>query len=190
MPEWRSKGDDAVDFVHDGPARTVRGTPCRDDGAARSPPSPRQAAAPLVSARHRPPCRRAENLPRSMAGSPGPRSGSYAVRPMLRGLAGRRATRPGPEDSGEEPVGPGAGAGGDRDGAAAGPGRHQRGPGAGGGRGVAEQRDGGDGASLTRAITRAQAKNQILRNVSALTGAPPGTRGRPSHSMTSPRRPR
>jgi integrase len=38
--------------------------------------------------------------------------------------------------------------------------------------------------ALTRAITRAQAKNLVLRNVSALTGTPPGTRGRPSRSMT------
>ena len=38
--------------------------------------------------------------------------------------------------------------------------------------------------ALTRAITRAQAKNLVLRNVSALTGTPPGQRGRPSRSMT------
>jgi len=38
--------------------------------------------------------------------------------------------------------------------------------------------------SLTRAITRAQAKNLVLRNVSALTGTPPGQQGRPSRSMT------
>ena len=38
--------------------------------------------------------------------------------------------------------------------------------------------------ALTRAITRAQAKNLVLRNVSALTGTPPGTEGRPSRSMT------
>jgi integrase len=38
--------------------------------------------------------------------------------------------------------------------------------------------------ALTRAITRAQAKNLVLRNVSALTGTPPGTPGRPSRSMT------
>jgi integrase len=38
--------------------------------------------------------------------------------------------------------------------------------------------------ALTRAITRAQAKNLVLRNVSALTGTPPGQAGRPSRSMT------
>ena len=38
--------------------------------------------------------------------------------------------------------------------------------------------------ALTRAITRAQAKNLVLRNMSALTGTPPGQRGRPSRSMT------
>jgi hypothetical protein len=38
--------------------------------------------------------------------------------------------------------------------------------------------------ALTRAITRAQAKNLVLRNVSALTGMPPGQQGRPSRSMT------
>jgi hypothetical protein len=38
--------------------------------------------------------------------------------------------------------------------------------------------------ALTRAITRAQAKNLVLRNVSALTGTPPGQPGRPSRSMT------
>ena len=38
--------------------------------------------------------------------------------------------------------------------------------------------------ALTRAITRAQAKNLVLRNVSALTGTPPGRPGRPSRSMT------
>jgi hypothetical protein len=38
--------------------------------------------------------------------------------------------------------------------------------------------------ALTRAITRAQAKNLVLRNVSALTGTPPGREGRPSRSMT------
>ncbi|MGO8959072.1 MAG: tyrosine-type recombinase/integrase [Streptosporangiaceae bacterium] len=38
--------------------------------------------------------------------------------------------------------------------------------------------------SLTRAITRAQAKNLVLRNVSALTGTPLGQQGRPSRSMT------
>jgi integrase len=38
--------------------------------------------------------------------------------------------------------------------------------------------------ALTRAITRAQAKNLVLRNVSALTGTPPGQEGRPSRSMT------
>ena len=37
---------------------------------------------------------------------------------------------------------------------------------------------------LTRAITRAQAWNLVLRNVSALTGTPPGREGRPSRSMT------
>lgn len=34
------------------------------------------------------------------------------------------------------------------------------------------------------ALTRAQAKNLVLRNVSALTGTPPGQQGRPSRSMT------
>jgi integrase len=38
--------------------------------------------------------------------------------------------------------------------------------------------------ALTRAITRSQAKNLVLRNVSALTGTPPGREGRPSRSMT------
>ena len=38
--------------------------------------------------------------------------------------------------------------------------------------------------ALTRAITRAQAKNLVLRNLSALTGTPPGQQGRPSRSMT------
>jgi integrase len=38
--------------------------------------------------------------------------------------------------------------------------------------------------ALTRAITRAQGKNLVLRNVSALTGTPPGREGRPSRSMT------
>ncbi len=38
--------------------------------------------------------------------------------------------------------------------------------------------------ALTRAITRAQAKNLVLRNVSALTGTPAGQQGRPSRSMT------
>jgi integrase len=38
--------------------------------------------------------------------------------------------------------------------------------------------------ALTRAITRAQAKDLVLRNVSALTGMPPGREGRPSRSMT------
>ena len=38
--------------------------------------------------------------------------------------------------------------------------------------------------ALTRALTRAQAKNLVLRNVSALTGTPPGRQGRPSRSMT------
>jgi integrase len=38
--------------------------------------------------------------------------------------------------------------------------------------------------ALSRAITRAQAKNLVLRNVSALTGTPRGQDGRPSRSMT------
>ena len=38
--------------------------------------------------------------------------------------------------------------------------------------------------ALTRAITRAQAKNLVLRNVSALTDTPAGQRGRPSRSMS------
>jgi integrase len=38
--------------------------------------------------------------------------------------------------------------------------------------------------ALTWAITRAQAKNLVLRNVSALGGTPPGREGRPSRSMT------
>jgi integrase len=38
--------------------------------------------------------------------------------------------------------------------------------------------------ALTRAIMRAQAKNLVMRNVSALTGTPPGQKGRPSRSMT------
>jgi integrase len=38
--------------------------------------------------------------------------------------------------------------------------------------------------ALTRAITRAQAHNLVLRNVSALTGTPLGQKGRPSRSMT------
>ncbi len=38
--------------------------------------------------------------------------------------------------------------------------------------------------ALTRTITRAQAKNLVLRNVSALTGTPPGQQRRPSRSMT------
>ena len=38
--------------------------------------------------------------------------------------------------------------------------------------------------AVTRAITRAQAKNLVLLNVSALTGTPPGRQGRPSRSMT------
>jgi integrase len=38
--------------------------------------------------------------------------------------------------------------------------------------------------ALTRAITRAQAKNLVPRNVSALTGTPRGQTGRPSRSMT------
>ena len=38
--------------------------------------------------------------------------------------------------------------------------------------------------ALTRAITRAQAKNLVVRNVSALTGTPQGQTGRPSRSMT------
>jgi integrase len=38
--------------------------------------------------------------------------------------------------------------------------------------------------ALTRAITRAQAKNLVVRNVSALTGTPQGKTGRPSRSMT------
>jgi integrase len=38
--------------------------------------------------------------------------------------------------------------------------------------------------ALTRAVTRAQAKNLVLRNVSALTGTPQGQEGRPSRSMT------
>jgi integrase len=38
--------------------------------------------------------------------------------------------------------------------------------------------------SPTRAITRAQAKNLVLRNVSVLTGTPLGQQGRPSRSMT------
>jgi integrase len=38
--------------------------------------------------------------------------------------------------------------------------------------------------ALTRAITRAQAHNLVLRNVSALTGTPQGQKGRPSRSMT------
>ena len=38
--------------------------------------------------------------------------------------------------------------------------------------------------ALTRAITRVQAKNLVLRNVSALTGTPQGREGRPSRSMT------
>jgi integrase len=38
--------------------------------------------------------------------------------------------------------------------------------------------------ALTRAVTRAQAKDLVLRNVSALTGTPPGQQGRPSRSMT------
>jgi integrase len=37
--------------------------------------------------------------------------------------------------------------------------------------------------ALTRAITRAQAKNLAVRNVSALTGTPTGQQGRPSRSM-------
>ena len=47
------------------------------------------------------------------------------------------------------------------------------------------QFDGGDGAPGTDpGITRAQAKNLVLRSVSALTGTPPGRQGRPSRSMT------
>jgi integrase len=38
--------------------------------------------------------------------------------------------------------------------------------------------------ALTRSITRAQAKNLVLRNVSALTCTPPGQQSRPSRSMT------
>jgi hypothetical protein len=38
--------------------------------------------------------------------------------------------------------------------------------------------------ALTRAITRAQAKNLVLRNVSALTRTPPDKEGRPGRSMT------
>jgi integrase len=38
--------------------------------------------------------------------------------------------------------------------------------------------------ALTKAITRAQAKNLVLRDVSALTGTPPGRAGRPGRSMT------
>ena len=38
--------------------------------------------------------------------------------------------------------------------------------------------------ALTRAITRAQAKNLVLGTVSALTGTPTGRQGRPSCSMT------
>jgi integrase len=38
--------------------------------------------------------------------------------------------------------------------------------------------------ALTRAITRAQVSNLVLRNVSALTGTPAGTGGRPSRGMT------
>jgi integrase len=38
--------------------------------------------------------------------------------------------------------------------------------------------------ALTRAITRAQAKNLAARNVSGLTGTPDGLAGRPSRSMT------
>jgi integrase len=38
--------------------------------------------------------------------------------------------------------------------------------------------------ALSRAITRAQAKNLVMRNVSALTGTPAGLEGRPSRSMT------
>jgi integrase len=38
--------------------------------------------------------------------------------------------------------------------------------------------------ALSRAITRAQAKNLVVRNVSALTGTPVGHGGRPSRSMT------
>jgi integrase len=38
--------------------------------------------------------------------------------------------------------------------------------------------------ALSRAITRAQANDLVLRNVSALTGTPSGQQGRPSRSMT------
>ena len=38
MPERRSKGDDAIDVEHDGPAKTARGIAgATNDGAARSP---------------------------------------------------------------------------------------------------------------------------------------------------------
>jgi hypothetical protein len=40
--------------------------------------------------------------------------------------------------------------------------------------------------ALTRAITRAQAQDLVLWNVSALTGTPPGRQGRPSRGMTLP----
>ncbi len=38
--------------------------------------------------------------------------------------------------------------------------------------------------ALSRAITRAQAHDLVMRNVSALTATPPGQRGRPSRSVT------
>src|SRR5258708_4200919 len=104
--------------------------------------------------------------------------------PVLLGLAGRWAARPGSEDGGEEQVRARAGAGGDRPGPAAGPGRHRCGPGT---AVVAATRSSSTVAmahlALSRAITRAQAKNLVLRNVSALTGTPPGQQGRPSRSM-------
>ena len=163
MPEWRSKGDDAVDFVHDGPARTVRGDRWRDHrGPDRGVTPPIDGG--ITGAGQ---LRRAADAVRTgwPPGQPGRDPKTVAksrlvLEPVLAVIGTVRL-----RDLDVTNV--------DRALAA-----------------VAASRSSATVAMALPAITRAQAKNQILRNVSALTGAPPGTRGRPSHSMTSPRRPR
>jgi hypothetical protein len=172
-------------------ARTVRGTAgAREDGAARSPSDRARKAAGCAGgcpARARQPCRTHSKSSggRSTAGSPKPGSGSYTVRRccedwLAGGLPGRDPKTEAKSRYVLEPLLTVIGHVRLRDldvtdverALAA----------------VAAARSSSTMAmahlALTRAITRAQAKNLVPRNVSALTGTPLGQRARPSRSMT------
>ena len=152
MQERRSKGDDAIYFEHDGPCKDStrhRRCPGRWRGEITTGRSPqgrrlrRRVSGPVQGRRAGRPQGAAEgDRRRDHQG----RASELHGPAVLRGLADRRAARPGPQDGREEQVRPRAAAGGHRQYPAAGPGRHRRRQGAGRGRGDAEQRDGGDGA--------------------------------------------